>query len=184
MYWTALCLLRSLTFAQFCLLCPISSAISVLTSLILLGQVFTGSAQWADNGGRLVAGTSGNPILAGYTGAYAFLSCIVMWLTGRYAGNPILLALAVPGFLVCSFSGTRSATLSIMLSGVFVILYTVNLLLASNKTAGKLISNLVTYSGIGLTSILLLSPISSAMTSSKAEASPDRTRSQYWISAN
>jgi O-antigen ligase len=171
-YWTALSLMRSLTFAQFRLLCPISSAIAVLTSLILLAQVLTGTAQWADNGSRLVAGTSGNPILVGYTGAYAFLSCVVMWLTGRYAGNPILLALALPGFLVCSFSGTRSATLSIMFSGAFVTLYAVNLLMASNKSTIKLISNLALYLSLGVGSLLLLSPLSSAAGQSKGEASP------------
>ncbi|MEP0916924.1 O-antigen ligase family protein [Leptolyngbya sp. DQ-M1] len=171
-YWTALCLMRSLTFAQFRLLCPASSAIAVFTSLILLVQVLTGGAQWADNGGRLVAGTSSNPILVAYTGAYAFLSCLVMWLTGRYAGNPLLLVLMVPGFLVSSFAGTRSATLSVLVSAAFVVIYTVNLLMSSNKSAVRAISNFLLYSGVGLASLLMLSPLSAATSSSNAEISP------------
>ncbi|MGG6287806.1 hypothetical protein ACQ4M3_40140 [Leptolyngbya sp. AN03gr2] len=79
-YWFALILLRSLSFDQLRIFCYVTTCLATLTSSILFVQVITGSASLVDNGGRLSVGTSGNPIIAGYTGAYCCLARLILWI--------------------------------------------------------------------------------------------------------
>ncbi|KAM3094358.1 O-antigen ligase family protein [Phormidesmis sp. 146-35] len=141
LYWTSLAVARSLTLKQFKLVCQVSNLITILTSSIILAQVITGTANWADHGRRLVAGASNNPIILGYTGAYAFLTSLILAMRAKYPWNLVWLVVSLPGLSVCLSTGTRSALLSIFLGGAFVAIYSLKVLARSNKSLSRVVLN-------------------------------------------
>jgi hypothetical protein len=171
-YWLALTLIRSLTFNQFKVFCYAANVAASVTSLILFVQVSTGSAALVNNGERLAAGASSNPILVGYTGAFAFLSSLILWITGKTSGKAIWLLVGVPGLFVCTLSGTRSATLSMLASGFLLGVYVLFILLSSNKTSSRFFSNLTLVAGIFLFGLLTLDPVMALMSPGKPSDKP------------
>ncbi|MGG6269234.1 O-antigen ligase family protein [Leptolyngbya sp. AN10] len=172
-YWFALILLRSLSFDQLRIFCYVTTCLATLTSSILFVQVITGSASLVDNGGRLSVGTSGNPIIAGYTGAYCCLASLILWIKSPPDQKLFWLACSAPGFFVCVSSGTRSATLSLVLAGGLIGLYVLNIVTKSGKTFTRFLSNTFLVAGI-LGMLLILAPLASnpASANSKADRSP------------
>lgn len=175
-YWFALILLRSLSFSQLKIFCYVTTCLAALTSLILLVQVVTGTATWVDNGNRLAVGTSGNPIIAGYTGAYCCLASLILWIKSPSSQKLFWLACSAPGFFVCVSSGTRSATLSLFFAGGLIGLYVLNILMKSGKMFSRFLSTSFVLASV-LVLLLVLAPLSSerAGATNKAERSPVET---------
>ncbi|NDJ18730.1 O-antigen ligase family protein [Myxacorys almedinensis] len=171
-YWFALVLARSLTFSQFKVFCYASNATASVTSLVLFAQVMSGSAMLVDNGNRLAAGSSGNPILVGYTGAFAFLSGLILWITGKTSTRAIWLLISIPGFFVCTLSGTRSATLSMLASAFLLGVYVLYILLSSNKASSTFFANTVLAAGIFLSGLIILDPVMAIMSPEKRSDEP------------
>lgn len=164
--WFGASVARSLTFDQFKIFCRISSMIACITSLALALQVLAGGAAWVGNGSRLAAGASGNPVLAGYTGAFAFLSSLVFFTVSKSSFKPFWLIAGMAGLFVCTSSGTRSATVSMVTAGVFIVIYTLGILFGSNKATANLFSNTFIVVGAFLFLSLMLPPMLSSSTAS------------------
>ncbi|MBD1845994.1 hypothetical protein H6F89_21780 [Cyanobacteria bacterium FACHB-63] len=168
-YWFALMVGRSLTLPQLKLVAHTTNRLAILASSILLAQVATGTAMWADHGRRLVAGVSGNPIAVGYTGAYAFLSCLVMWLAAKPAAKGMWLGLSVPGLLVCVFAGTRSATLTLFVGGALLAVYFTRVVSQSSQIATKTAANTMLVVGLVLMLAIGSAPFMSASNATTAK---------------
>lgn len=160
-YWFSLILLRSLSFQQLKIFCYVTTCLATITSLILFVQVLTGTATWVDNGGRLAVGSSGNPIIAGYTGGYCCLASLILWIKSPQNQKLFWLACSIPGLFVCISSGTRSATLSMIIAGGLIGLYILNVLAKSGKMFNRFLSNTVLIAGI-LGVLLVLAPLVSS----------------------
>lgn len=162
LYWFALMVGRSLSFEQLKTVCYTSNRVAVATSLLLIAQVVTGTASWADHGRRLVAGTAGNPINVGHTGAYAFLTCLLLWLKAKPSSKMVWLGLSVPGLMVTIFSGTRSATLAILLGAAIVAIYVTRIITQSGRSVARVTTNVTFIFGLLLSVMLLLGPLMAA----------------------
>jgi O-Antigen ligase len=157
-YWSALVLARSLTFRQFKLICYATTCITLATCFINYGQVLTNRANWVNNGSRLAAGMSGNPINLGYTGAFSCLACIVFSIRAKSAVSRLLyLILSIVGFMVCGFTGTRSATLTCLGGFILISVYLLNIVSKTNKSFSKFTVNSVSIFSIILCGILIFS---------------------------
>ncbi|MGC1396747.1 MAG: O-antigen ligase family protein [Coleofasciculaceae cyanobacterium] len=111
-YSISLALGRALIFEQLTLVCYFTNFISVITSILLVLQFLIGSSSFLV--GRLFIGSSGNPILAGYVGAYAFITSII--LLGKSKSllvRLIFIGASLPGLIVALLSGTRSSLIFI-----------------------------------------------------------------------
>ncbi|MBE9009089.1 O-antigen ligase family protein [Pseudanabaenaceae cyanobacterium LEGE 13415] len=159
LYWFALMVARSLSFDQLKTACYTSNRVAVVTALLLMAQVATGTASWGDHGTRLVAGAAGNPIIVGHTGAYAFLTCLILWLKAKPSSKAIWLGLSVPGLMVAIFSGTRSATLAIILGVAIVAIYVTRIITQSGRSIVRATTNITLILGMLLSVMLLVSPL-------------------------
>jgi O-antigen ligase len=162
LYWFALAVAKSFSFEQLKIACYTSNRVAVATALLLMAQVSTGTASWADHGRRLVAGTAGNPINVGHTGAYAFLTCLILWLKAKPSSKAIWLGLSVPGLMVTVFSGTRSATLAILLGVAVVALYVTRIITQSGRSIARVTTTVTFVCGVLLSGMLLLGPLMAA----------------------
>lgn len=171
-YWGALVLARSLNFEQFKLTCYATTGITTVTSLINYGLVGSGSGNWVGNGSRLAAGASGNPIILGYTGAFAYLACFVLFIKVRsLVGKLVWLILSTIGFMVCSFTGTRSATLSCLGGTILIVIYSLNVIGKTNRALSRFALNTVSIAGIVLCGILFFSTVISPTSANSLTAS-------------
>lgn len=111
-YSLSLALARALTFEQLTLVCYFTNFISVITSNLLVLQFLMGSSSFLV--GRLFIGSSGNPILAGYVGAYAFITSIILFeKSNSLLMRLLFIAASIPGLIVAMLSGTRSSLIFI-----------------------------------------------------------------------
>jgi O-antigen ligase len=172
-YWVTFFLARSLNTSQFTRFCYLASLITMATSTILFAQVATNTASWVANGARLAAGSSGNPILTGYTGAFACCSGLVLSIRTQSAWRLVWLLGAIPGLLVCTMSGTRSATIAVALALICLIPYSMGVIARSRATWNRFVFNAMAAAGL----IILLFLGSSMLeppptTASNAQNSP------------
>ncbi|MCU0549097.1 MAG: hypothetical protein MUC48_07095 [Leptolyngbya sp. Prado105] len=122
LYMLALFVARCLTKAQFKGIFQITALLSILTSIALSRDFLAGTAIAVNNASRLAIGDSANPIEAGNLGAFAASVSLLISLKAKDFPTKILfLALMVPGGLVASLSGTRSAVLALAVGTVFLM---------------------------------------------------------------
>ncbi len=158
--WGASSLARSLSLEQFKVFCRTSGIVASLTSVILTFQVLSGTAAWVGGSGeRLAIGTTGNPTLGGYTGAFAFLAGLIFFVTDKPILKPVWVVGAGAGLFVCFTSGTRSAIVAIMIAGFLILSYILSILLSSNRTAAHFVMNTALVVGTVLFMLVLLDPV-------------------------
>lgn len=132
-YSLGLFLARGLTLKHFKMIFYITTVIAVISSLLLVLQLITDSANFVNNGTRLANGLSDNPINTGYIGAYTFLNCIILTIKhNKIRDKNLLIAGSITGLYVTFATGTRSAFVFIFF-GVIVIIYSTFLVNLKSK---------------------------------------------------
>jgi O-antigen ligase len=165
-YWPALILVRALGFLEIKIFCVSAISIASTTTVLMYGQVMAGTAVWLQ--GRLVASISdvtgsGNPIILGYTGGFAFLAGIVMLMWAKsLIGKLSWLGISVLGLMVCSFTGTRSAMLSCLLGAVLLMAYFLNVISRKGSSSFRFFSNTISSAGIIVLALVFLTPVPSS----------------------
>lgn len=126
LYSLSLLLLRAATCQQIRSLFYFTTLLTTATSFISLLQFLSvGIASLGD--GRIYLGTSGNPIGAGYTGAYACSCCLLLVISEfnrKY--NSLFMLLGSCGLILCILSGTRSSILFCFFSSTFILINSIN----------------------------------------------------------
>ncbi|WNZ44006.1 hypothetical protein Q2T42_19420 [Leptolyngbya boryana CZ1] len=113
---------RGLTFKQFQTIFYLSTLFAFLASALTLASHFMGVSSLVNNGARLATGSSQNPIEAGTTGAYALLMCFFLSMRATALSQKLwFLVCAIPGGFIAILSGTRSATIAIVLGVAFIL---------------------------------------------------------------
>lgn len=121
-YSFSLFLGRALNFQQLKWVCYFTNFIGVFTCFLLLLQIITGSASYANHGTRLVTGLAGNPINTGYIGSYTFLSSLILSLKFKDPLLKIAFAIfSIPGIIISFLSGTRSANIFTFLGLTLIV---------------------------------------------------------------
>jgi O-antigen ligase len=123
----------------------------------------------------LFAGASGNPIILGYTAGFTFLAALTMSMRSKSIPSRLIwLALSILGFMVCSFTGTRSALLSCMVGAILLLTYFLNIVGKTVRSSFRFFSSSVSVAGIILALLLIFLPAtnSSSANVSFQESSP------------
>ena len=155
-YSLSLILLRATVYRQVLLIFQYTTVLTSIASVLSLIQFLSGNlGSVAD--GRIYLGTSGNPIIAGYVGAYTLSCCFLLFISKKLSNNSniILCISGISGLAVCMLSGTRSSMLFAISSMLFILCSSINFRF-SKSTKLKIFPNHVFLSLIAFGSLILI----------------------------